>query len=60
VPAPLDLAAVKSALYLAQLVKGVIRIKSPATPGDTGTMRIAASVGDGPLSVKFMKSEEAA
>jgi hypothetical protein len=27
---------------------------------DTDTMRIAASVGDGPLSVKFMKSEEAA
>jgi hypothetical protein len=26
---------------------------------DTGTMRIAASVGDGPLYVKFMKSEEA-
>jgi hypothetical protein len=28
-------------------------------PDDTGTMRIAASVGDGPLYVKFMKSEEA-
>jgi hypothetical protein len=27
---------------------------------DTGTMRIAASVGNGPLYVKFMKSEEAA
>ena len=27
---------------------------------DTGTMRIAASVGDGPLYVKFMKPEEAA
>jgi hypothetical protein len=26
---------------------------------DTGTMRIAASVGDGPLYVKFMKPEEA-
>jgi hypothetical protein len=29
-------------------------------PDDTGTMRIAASVGDGPLYVKFMKSEETA
>jgi hypothetical protein len=29
-------------------------------PDDTGTMRIAASVGDGPLYVKFMKPEEAA
>jgi hypothetical protein len=29
-------------------------------PDDTGTMRIAASVGDGPLYAKFMKSEEAA
>jgi hypothetical protein len=27
---------------------------------DTGTMRIAASVGDGPLYVKFMESKEAA
>jgi hypothetical protein len=27
---------------------------------DTGMMRVAASVGDGPLYVKFMKSEEAA
>jgi hypothetical protein len=29
-------------------------------PDDTGTMRIAASVGSGPLYVKFMKPEEAA
>jgi hypothetical protein len=29
-------------------------------PDDTGTMRIAASVGDGPIYVKFMKPEEAA
>jgi hypothetical protein len=29
-------------------------------PDDTGAMRTAASVGDGPLHVKFMKSEEAA
>jgi hypothetical protein len=29
-------------------------------PDDTGTMQIAASVGDGPLYVKFMKPEEAA
>jgi hypothetical protein len=29
-------------------------------PDDTGTMRIAASVGEGPLYVKFMNSEEAA
>jgi hypothetical protein len=29
-------------------------------PDDTGTMRIAASVGDGPLYVKFMESKEAA
>jgi hypothetical protein len=28
-------------------------------PDDTGTMRIAASVGDGPLYVKFMKPERA-
>jgi hypothetical protein len=27
---------------------------------DTGTMRIAASVGGGPLDVRFMKPEEAA
>jgi hypothetical protein len=29
-------------------------------PDDTGTMRVAPSVGDGPLYVKFMKPEEAA
>jgi hypothetical protein len=29
-------------------------------PDDTGTMRIAASVGDGPQYVKFMEPEEAA
>lgn len=29
-------------------------------PDDTGAMRIAASVGDGPIYVKFMKSEETA
>jgi hypothetical protein len=29
-------------------------------PDDTGTMRIAASVGNGPIYVKFMKPEEAA
>jgi hypothetical protein len=29
-------------------------------PDDSGTMRIAASVGDGPIYVKFMKPEEAA
>jgi hypothetical protein len=28
-------------------------------PDDTGTMRIAASVGDGPIYVKFMKPEAA-
>jgi hypothetical protein len=27
---------------------------------DTGTLRIAASVGSGPMYVKFMKPEEAA
>ena len=29
-------------------------------PDDTGTMRIAASVGNGPIYVKFMKPEEMA
>ena len=29
-------------------------------PDDTGTMRIAASVGSGSIYVKFMKPEEAA
>jgi hypothetical protein len=29
-------------------------------PDDAGKMRIAASVGTGPVYVKFMKSEEAA
>jgi hypothetical protein len=29
-------------------------------PDDAGTMRIAASVGGGPLYVKFMKPDEAA
>jgi hypothetical protein len=28
-------------------------------PDDTGTMRVAVSVGNGPLYVKFMKPEEA-
>ena len=28
-------------------------------PDDTGMMRIAASVGNGPIYVKFMKPEEA-
>jgi len=28
-------------------------------PDDTGPMRIVASVGSGPMYVKFMKSEEA-